>query len=354
MKKLILGITGGISFLVFLILAVVTGHMISGLTDQQMAGRWSEKGGVAQISCFFSVNARVTEDTLQEFEHSLEAFLQEASIVQESENAGARLWVDAYSAEGKIALVGETGRVEADAMGIGGDFFLFHPQKLLYGAYFSGNDLNSDYCVIDEDAAWQLFGSNDVAGMTVEILGVPHIVTGVIERPSGRLVKKAGLDSTRVYVSLHTLETYGSSQGINHYEIAMPNPVKEFAFKHVKEQLGSNEMETEVIENSSRFSLLNRIKIIGAFGTRSMNGRAIIYPYWENMARGYEDIIGLLTLFMFLFLLYPLVLAMVFFIIWWRHKGWTLKDVWHKIKDKLERIGEKRYYQKQNRHKEQA
>lgn len=354
MKKLILSITGGISFLVFLILAAVTGHMISGLTDQQMAGRWSEKGGVAQISCFFSVNARVTEDTLQEFEHSLEAFLQEASIVQESENAGARLWVDAYSAEGKIALVGENGRVEADAMGIGGDFFLFHPQKLLYGSYFSGNDLNSDYCVIDEDAAWQLFGSNDVAGMTVEILGVPHIVTGVIERPSGKLVKKAGLDSTRVYVSLHTLETYGSSQGINHYEIVMPNPVKEFALKHVKEELGRDELETEVIENSSRFSLLNRIKIIGAFGTRSMNGRAIIYPYWENVARGYEDIIGLLTLFMLLFLLYPLVLALVFFIGWWRHKGWTLKGVWNKIKDKLERIGEKRYYRKQNKNKEQV
>ena len=44
--------------------------------------------------------------------------------------------------------------------------------------------LMKDYCVIDEDAAWQLFGSNDVAGMTVYIGGVPHIVTGVIRRPA--------------------------------------------------------------------------------------------------------------------------------------------------------------------------
>lgn len=343
MKKLILGATGGVSFAVFLILLAVTGHLASSLPEQRMAERWSEKGGVAQVSCFFSADARVTEDTLREFEYSLESFLQEASITQESENPGARLWTDAYSAEGKITLSSENGSLEADATGIGGDFFLFHPQKLLYGAYFSGNDLNQDYCIIDEDAAWQLFGSNDVAGMMVYIAGVPHIVTGVIERPDDRLVKAAGLDATRVYVSLSTLERYGSSRGINHYEIVMPNPVKEFAIKHVQEQLEKDERETEVLENTSRYSLLNRLKVIGAFGTRSMNGKAIIYPYWENVARAYEDIIGLCTVFMLIFLLYPTVLALVFFIQWWRHKGWTFKSVWLKIKDKMEDFRDRRY-----------
>lgn len=341
MKKLILGITGGVSFLVFVILLAVTGHMSENLTEQQMAKRWNEKGGVAQISCFFSTNASVTEDTLEEFEHSIDNYLKESSITLESENPSARLWVDAYSAEGKLTLSSDTGSVEADAMGIGGDFFLFHPQKLLYGAYFSGNDLNQDYCVIDEDTAWQLFGSNNVEGMMVYVAGVPHMVSGVIERPKGRLVEAAGLDSTRVYVSLGTLEAYGSSNGINHYEILMPNPVKEFAFKYVKEQLGSDERESEVLENTTRYNLLNRLKLIKGFGTRSMNGRAIIYPYWENLARGYEDIIGLLTAFMLLFLLYPSVLVLVIFIRWWRHKGWTIKSVWLKIVDRLERLRER-------------
>ena len=121
----------------------------------------------------------------------------------------------------------------------------------------------------------------------------------------------------------------------------MPNPVKEFALKYVKEKLGSDERESEVLENTSRFSLLNRLKLIRAFGTRSMNGRAIIYPYWENLARGYEDIIGSLTVFMILFLLYPSVLTLVIFIRWWRHKGWTIKSVWLKMVDKLERAREK-------------
>ncbi len=347
MKKLVLSITAGISFLVFLILFAVTRHMASSLPEQEMAERWSDKNDVAQVSCFFSQNAQVTEDTLQEFEHSLDSILQEASVTQESENPGARLWADAYSAEGKITVTSDRGSIEADACGIGGDFFLFHPQQLLYGAYFSGNDLNQDYCIIDEDAAWQLFGSNDVAGMMVYISGVPHIVTGVIERQEGRLDKAAGLDSTRVYVSLNTLETYGTSNGINHYEIVMPNPVKGFALKNVKEKLGADENETEVLENTSRFDLLNILKVIGKFGTRSMNGRSIVYPYWENVARGYEDIIGLLTVFELLFLLYPVVLVLIIAIHWWRHKGWTCKSIWLTIKDRLERMRERRYAQKQ-------
>lgn len=152
----------------------------------------------------------------------------------------------------------------------------------------------------------------------------------------------AGLDGTLVYVSYQTLASYGATSGINHYEIVMPNPVDNFALNHVKEKLGGNERETEVLENSSRFKLLNRLKLIGAFGTRSMNGKAIIYPYWENLARGYEDVIGVLTLFGMIFLLYPTVLGTVFFVIWWRHKGWTLKSVFLKLKDKAERYGEKR------------
>ena len=88
-----------------------------------MAGRWSEKKDVAQISCFFSSKAEVTEDTIQSFEYSLKNVLQEASITETSENPSARLWVDAYSADGKITLVQrEKVTLDANAIGIGGDF----------------------------------------------------------------------------------------------------------------------------------------------------------------------------------------------------------------------------------------
>lgn len=341
MKKLVLGISGGISFLVFLILLFVINHIIGAQDAQQMAERWSETGNAAQVSCFFAAGSDTTEDTILMFEHGIDSALTEASVVQESENPGARLWTDAYSADGKITLTNNKSSVSADAIGIGGDFFLFHPLRLLNGAYFSGNDLMQDYCVIDEDAAWQLFGSSDVAGMTVYIAGIPHIVMGVVERPAGRLAESAGLDGTLVYVSLETLENLGTSYGINHYEIVMPDPVTGFAYNHVKENLGSDEKAAEVVENSTRYSLLSRLKLIGQFGTRSMNGKGIIYPYWENIARGYEDILTVLTLLSLILLLYPAVLLLAAFVIWWRHKGWTLRDARLMGKDKLERLLER-------------
>ena len=45
---------------------------------------------------------------------------------QSGEN-GKRLFVDAYSSLGKITVNSERSTLEANAVGIGGDFFLFHP-----------------------------------------------------------------------------------------------------------------------------------------------------------------------------------------------------------------------------------
>ena len=98
----------------------------------------------------------------------------------------------------------------------------------------------------------------------------------------------------------------------------------------------------EVLENSNRFSLLNELKVLAAYGTRSMNGKAIIYPYWENIARGYEDIIALLLLFMIILIVYPTVLIVLLIIYLWRHKTWTVKSVWDMGKDKWERYLEKK------------
>ena len=341
MKKLVWGISGGVSLLLFLILLLVSNHLAKEQESQTMAERWSEKKDVAQVSCFFSVNSGITEDRIIEFEHTIDSALTDAAVLQESENPGARLWADAYSADGRITLSSEKTSLEADAIGIGGDFFPFHPLKLLSGSYFSGNDLMQDLCIIDQDAAWQLFGSNNVAGMTVNIGGIPHIVAGVVERPSGRLEEAAGLDSTLVYVSYQTLSELGNCNGINHYEIVMPNPVTSFAENLIRERLGSSEKEAEVLENTSRYSFFSRLKRIPAFGTRSMNGKAIIYPYWENIARGYEDILDVITLFQVLFLLYTAVLVLCLFGSWWKHKGWTLKDKWLFVKDKAERGVEK-------------
>ncbi len=337
LRQVILGISAIVSFLVFLVLFGIAGVLSRSQLSQQMAARWSPDGDMAQISCFFSQNAEVSHDNIEEFRHSIDGALTEASIEQDSPNANARLWADAFSAGGRISVTSDRTTIQANALGVGGDFFLFHPLRLLDGAYFSESDLNSDYVILDEDGAWQLFGSNDIAGMMVYIGGEPHVVAGVVHRERGRLQEAAGLDTTLVYVSYDTLEKYGTNNGISHYEIVMPNPVKKFAYNYVMEHIGVSEEDREILENTSRYSLKKRMEVVMDFGLRSMNGKAIIYPYWENVARGYEDIIALLTFLSMLFLLYPVLLILVVLVILWRHKTWTAKSVFLFLQDKAER-----------------
>ncbi|MCH5269472.1 MAG: ABC transporter permease [Lachnospiraceae bacterium] len=340
-KQLILLCTGILSCIVGLLINGVGGYMTGKLDTQNMAERWSEDGDVSQISCFFSREAEMTENNLINFEHALDAALEEASIVNDSENAGARLWADAYSASGRITLTSQRASVEVNAVGVGGDFFLFHPLKLLAGAYFSGSDLMQDHIVIDEDAAWQLFGSNDVDGQMITIGGVPHMIAGVIRREDGRMANAAGLSSSVVYVSYSTLEKYGTNYGLNTYELVMPNPVTGYAKNYVMENIGVTENEVEIVENTTRYGLLARLKLLAQFPTRSMSSKAIIYPYWENIARGYEDILTLLLVLTLLFILYPAILLIILIVRAWKHKTWTVAGVWHKVKDKIERLREK-------------
>ena len=319
------------SFLLAIVLLFVREGIIRKQLSQQMAERWSEEGDVAQISAFFTRNAYVTKDQIIGFEHSLDSALQEASVKLESENPGARLWADAYSAQGTLRVSTDRAMLTLKAIGVGGDFFQFHPLDLEYGNYFSDNDVNKDYVVIDEEIAWQLFGGIDVPGKIIDVNGKPHMIAGVIKRPQGKMEQKAGLSESIIYVSYETLQESGSADPINHFEIVMPNPIKGFAMDKVKSNLTVDEKESEFIENSTRYSFDNSLKLFGQFAYRSMNGKAIIYPYWENLARGHEDILAILTALVVLFFAVPSLIIAIWLIYRWRHKKWTWKSVWDKL-----------------------
>lgn len=341
-KQIIWGSCGLLVLCVALILHAISSGITGNLETQNAAARWSDKNNVSQVSCFFSRESNVSEDTIITFEHQLDKALEEASIVSESENSNARLWVDAYSAGGEINVASDRTNITVKAVGIGGDFFFFHPMKLLKGSYFSGNDVLQDYIILDEDAAWQLFGSNDVVGQIVTIQDVPHIVTGVIKRESGKMAEQAGLSASVAYVSYETLNSYGTDYGINTFELVMPNPVSGYAKQYVSENIGMDSNELEVVENSTRFDISNKFKLIAQFGSRSMSSKAIIYPFWENIARGYEDILGLLFIITVLLLLFPVTLVIIAIVIAWKHKKWTGKSVYYKLQDKWQRFLEKR------------
>ena len=339
LKQIILSSVFVLSLILFLILTLWSNQMVEGLIDQQAAARWDTEGKSAQISCYLSEQAELDEMMIIGFEKQLEQQLKEVLSAEEySEENNKRLIADAYSSQGRITVVSEKSTLEATAVGVGGDFFLFHPLTLVSGGYFSGDNLMKDYIILDEEAAWQLFGSSDIAGQSVMIGGIPHYVSGVIKRQTGRFAEKAGLDKTVVYLSNESLLAYGDGGRINTYEVMAPNPVKHFVYTAVKENLGVGENNMIVVENSTRYSIESLIPVILDFGTRSMQDSGVKFPYWENIGRGAEDVKALVLLWQGIFLLIPTVIFVVFLIIKWKNRSFSWRDVGNYLidtKDKL-------------------
>ncbi len=347
LKQIVFSLLFFLSLILYLILSLWIRHKTGSLIDQQAARRWDQEGGSAQVSCFLAEGVEIDEFTIKSFQQKLEqSLLEVSSELRENQQENKRLFIDAYSALGRIKVVSDKGNLEANAVGIGGDFFLFHPLELVSGSYFSGDNLMKDFVVLDEDAAWQLFGSSDIAGKSVLIGGVPHYISGVVKRQEDRFAEGAGLSETVVYVSSESLRAYGETQGISVYEVTAPNPVKGFLLNCVKENLGVEERDMLALENSARYGVEALIPVILSFGTRSMQNAAIKFPYWENIGRGWEDVAALALIFRCLFLLIPAVIFVVFLIIKWKNRTFGFRDVKNfaiDIKDKaLQKVrGEK-------------
>ena len=348
-RQIVFSLITIISLLIFAVLTIWAENKTKGLADQQAALRWDSEGKYAQVTGFFSRDVKLDEFMIRSYEKQLEGALQEAGALSANtsnteaeggegeKNADARLYVDAYSSLGKIDIESEKGKLSANAVGIGGDFFIFHPVQMVSGGYFSGNDLMKDWIILDEDGAWQLFGSNDIEGKSVWIGNIPHYVAGVFKRESGRMAENAGLGSALVYLSNESLQKYGTSEGINTYEVLAPNPVKGFLANNMREKFGiseggdKNERQMLVVDNTARYSLEALIPVVLDFGTRSMQNYSIHYPYWENIARGFEDIRAVTLVFQFLFLLIPTVIIIVFLIIKWKNRSFTWRDAGNKL-----------------------
>ncbi len=379
-----------VAFLMNAVLTAVSNHMVNGIYDQQMAQRWSEDHAMAQISLFTTEDKAVSEDDIKRFEYTLKKKLIESGVTgdepdeDESIDTGSfkpeivdtigidemnediqeekkpkedpvdKLFTISYNAQGIVSVTFEKKTVEdVKAIGVGGDFFLFHPMTLSSGSYFSGDDLMKDSVIIDENMAWQLFGSTDIIGQEVLIQNVPHYVVGVVTPRKGRLNEASGYTGNYIYMSYDSLSKYGTivsgisaksevsetgqtaqKGGINCIEVVCPNPVQGLAARISKESLGIADDKVSVIDNTERFSFFSLFKVLRSFGTRSMQSMAIYYPYWENTARGYEDILSILLLFRLICIMICVVIIAFFIIHSYRNKRWTVRGIAKYISDK--------------------
>ncbi len=289
LKKKIKYCTMLISFIVALIFMGIGNYFKELLPDVNAYKRWDVDEKYAQMSVYLPLSQM--EDTLlyDGMIFQMNEALKKESI--EPENKKSRMVVGAYSGYGNVTLRTDMSSTTVEAIGVGGDFFYFHPLNMIDGSYLSENYLMKDYIILDKETAWKLFGAVNVTGMSVMIGNTPFFVAGVYEPADIYLSKEAGLKENKVYMFYGSLERYGNVAGIQWIDFILPNPVKGYGEKILKENATVSLDDAVVIEQNTRFQAIPLYKLVPGYLERVMSKSGIVYPYWENVARGYENIL---------------------------------------------------------------
>ena len=284
---------------------------VSERTEQYAAQRWMNEDSAfnyAQISCFFTSDANFSKNNILSLSRSYDERMISESI---SSQAGGRLWIHAFSGQGKV-IVDSSTNIQTQVTAVGNDFFFFHDIELLSGNYFTDDPLNNDHIIISEYLAWQLFGSYDVIGKDVFISSVPYYVSGVSKDAYG----EGGTAEPHIYMQYDVYEKMDNTLFISCYEVLLPNPISEFALNIVKSYISLDALEYEIIQNTSRFSLVNTFKTLGNLTDRNVKINKVIYPEWENQSRILEQTLAYLLLIRIIILFIIAVTLMIMIIIY--------------------------------------
>ena len=460
------------------ILGALTGKVTGRLIDQSAAERWASGQNYAQVSAFLAEGSGASEDTAKAVYTGLMLDLQTdaISLSETQEENGASLIEQCYCGMGSADLSVSGESVTVNVIGVGGDFFNFHPLDLIDGYYFSDDDLMHDRVLLDDQTAWRLFGSPNVVGMAVYIGGTPHYIAGVFRQPTERFYKESGMGSYLVFMSYDSLCKYtesstaepenggktedrsdmegmdallppsvpqtaaympvrdekemfgknvsaeedvgefddsgsdgdsggneplsetveetgkdsqeeelnddpvgenmgshsGAGQGasgknssggdeeeaeeinrsrLNCYEVVMPNPVQGYALRKVRSRLEQVPFPMEkavIVDNTSRYDVLRLVTLMAQPGVRSMQTAPIRYPYWENVALAWEDVL-IPFAFLWAVLRFSPFVILLWLVIWYAtHKSWTLGGVINNVRDKIYDKQSERIYGKRS------
>ncbi len=336
---ILLGINGML-LVAFLIVTVMAHKEITPLYSQQAAERWAFKGeSYAQVSAFFSPDRNVQTDEVKGMRNSLLQKLSEDSYYDRE--ASGRVLIDAYSGECEAQIRKDGNTLSVTAVGVGNDFFQFHPIPLLSGGYISGEDLNHDRVILDENLAWAMFGSNDIVGMQLWMGDNVYVVAGVTAVDEDSLYKTAYGTGNRIYMTYETLKAQQEGLKVTCYEAVMPNPISNYAFYALKSACGQEEAEDaealkdaeknplnfdscEVIENSNRFESIKLLENLAGSKYKSMKTNSIGYPFWENIARVIVDRQICLLIIRYMLLLFPVICMVVWLYRLWKSRTFTV------------------------------
>lgn len=307
-KQLVLLVIIAVGLLVFGILSAVSAAVAKTQKTQYSAKYWDPDGRYSMVSVFVPKGSELTFDKVKQLEYTLDQALIKEAIEAPAENA--RLYVSSYSVKTQVSVSSQRSKSQTcTAYGVGGDFFRFHNYELISGSYLVEDSLMDDYVVLDEEAAWKIFGAIEVDGMTLTYNGKEYVVQGVVKPQDGYKSKAGGAESGTVFFPLSRIDN-----GADCYELIFSNPVSGFAVKLIKEAFtscGYNEDDIQIVNNSERYGFVNSAKRLIKWADKGMSFKALAYPYWENSAIAVENIVDLLTLFRIIFIIPPIVIVVV-------------------------------------------
>ncbi len=317
----------GAAALAIAVLMVLQARTDDGLEAQRAAERWrAGEMRYAQVSAFLADGSGMQAEDVYSLREKIDSALSEASVTAERENA--RLWYDAYCGFGTLTFQSSRASVEASVTGIGGDFFLIHNEELEGGYYFSPeSDLTDDRIVLDATAAWQLFGSFDVAGMEVRVGNRPFTVAGVVATPDNKWEKSAYGDKPRIYMSYSALKTAQDTAEITCYEAVLPDSVTGFAKSLFEKQLPTDEKHRSIVENSSRYGFGTLLTLARGLAESRIVSVPVVYPWWENAARVTEVQAAGLELAWLVLMIVPAAGLGIILVRLWRNRPLHFADI---------------------------
>jgi hypothetical protein len=235
--------------------------------------------GYSQVSAFFGRGAGFNYISMMRLRQGLSDKYVADGITSPSPEA--RLWIDAASGTGTATVTGgKNGTASVSVTGILGDFFFFHPMKLLSGQYINPNEASKDYVMLDWNTAWRVFGGYEASGMRVEVGGIPCIVAGVFEKDEGDEAEN------RIYASFELLEKLTPMAELTSLDFVLSTPITGYGIQAIEGLVTAvPASERVVVENSRRFELASLWDTLGNIGEFTAKTNAVALPYWENAAR---------------------------------------------------------------------
>ena len=279
-----------VTLIIGIVMSIIISVGANKYQDQTVSKRWDKSGNSSHISVFIKDTAYFEKKDVDGFEYELNKQLDFNSVYAESDTS--RRFIDCYVSKTNITLEGPRKTMDVNCMAVGGDFFKFHPVKLLSGTYFSGNDLMQDGVILDEETAWQLFGSSDVDGQKILYGDRVLFVKGVYKKGEGKIYNYARGEKPEIFVPFDLLNSDETPLYITCLEVCMPNPIKNFAANIMTDLITMEGSSFEIVDNSTRYGVENLWMIYKKKKYRSMQNHDIIYPYWEKIARYEEDLLA--------------------------------------------------------------